>query len=298
MSSLNQGAAAGRGRFTGNRRGSGGGRPIASASDELRLSESAWGEFVPLLETVSLVIPTKNEARNLFTVLEHVPRIVDEIIVVDGLSSDVTEAMAKLVNPAVRIVEQRKPGKGNALRAGFAAATGDLIVVMDADGSMSPSEIPHMLHFLANDFDFVKGSRFLVGGGSLDITPVRRAGNLALVSLANVLYHTQMTDLCYGFFAFRRLFLDFLDLQSTGFEVETEITARAILMDLRVTEVPSMELPRRSGVSNLHTFRDGYRVIRTLFAERARRDREVLEGQHLRAEGDASREPDDPGNAT
>jgi glycosyltransferase involved in cell wall biosynthesis len=242
------------------------------------------------------VIPTKNEARNLFTVLEHVPDAVNEIIVVDGLSSDVTEAMVKAVNPAVRVVQERSRGKGRALRTGFAAATGDLIVAMDADGSMAPTEIPNMLYFLAHDFDFVKGSRFIIGGGSLDITPLRRVGNHALVSLANLLYRSQMTDLCYGYFAFRQQFLDYLDLKSTGFEVETEITARAVLLGLRVTEVPSMELPRRTGVSNLHTFRDGARVIRTLFREQARAKRE-LSGEPKTLQGDegaAGREAQGP----
>ena len=224
----------------------------------------------PRRVTVSLVIPTKNEARNLATVLEHVPDAVTEIILVDGLSSDATRAMASAINPNVRIVEELSKGKGNALRAGFAAATGDLIVAMDADGSMMPSEIPNVLYFLEHGFDFVKGSRFTIGGGSLDITPVRRLGNKVLVGLANRLYKSQMTDLCYGFFGFRRQFLDSLDLMSPGFEIETEITARAVLVGLRVTEVPSMELPRRSGMSNLRTFRDGARVLRTLFKERAR----------------------------
>jgi glycosyltransferase involved in cell wall biosynthesis len=224
----------------------------------------------PHVVTVSLVIPTKNEALNLATVLNHVPDSVSEVILVDGLSSDVTEKMATLCYPDARIIEVPTPGKGNALRAGFAAARGDIIVAMDADGSMSPTEIPNLLYFLEHGFDFVKGSRFMVGGGSLDITPIRRAGNRALVGLANRLYRTQLTDLCYGLFAFRRAFLDDLDLRSTGFEIETEITARAVLIGLRVTEAPSMELPRRTGTSNLRTFRDGARVLQTLFHERAR----------------------------
>ena len=224
----------------------------------------------PRVVTVSLVIPSKNEARNLATVLDHVPDSVSEVILVDGLSSDVTETMATVCKPDARVIKVPSPGKGNALRAGFAAARGDIIVAMDADGSMSPTEIPNLLYFLEHGFDFVKGSRFMVGGGSLDITPIRRAGNLALVGLANRFYRTQLTDLCYGFFAFRRQFLDDLDLRSTGFEIETEVTARAVLVGLRVTEIPSMELPRRSGASNLRTFRDGARVLQTLFHERAR----------------------------
>lgn len=227
----------------------------------------------PRVDTVSLVIPTMNEARNLATVLDHVPDAVSEVILVDR-SSDVTETMAASCIPDIRIIEESLPGKGNALRAGFAAAQGDIVVAMDADGSMSPSEITNLLYLLEHGFDFVKGSRFIVGGGSLDITPLRRAGNRGLVMLANHLYRTQLTDLCYGFFAFRRQFLDQLDLRSTGFEIETEITARAVLVGLRVTEVPSMELPRRTGVSNLHTFKDGMRVLRALFHEKERAKRE------------------------
>ena len=103
---------------------------------------------------------------------------------------------------------------------------------MHADGSMSPSEIPNLLYFVEHGFDFVKGSRFMVGGASLDITPIRREGNRVLVGLANRLYRTQLTDLCHGLFAFRQ-FLDELDLRYTGFEIETEITARAVLVGQR-----------------------------------------------------------------
>ena len=219
--------------------------------------------------TVSLVIPAKNEARNLASVLERIPAVVDEIILVDGQSSDVTQAMAKSLRPDIRIVDEPAKGKGHALRAGFAAARGDVIVAMDADGSMNPDEIPQFLYFLANGYDFVKGSRFVSGGGSLDITPIRAFGNRALLFVANRLYRTLMTDLCYGFFAFRRQYLDHLDLRSSGFEIETEVTVRAAVVGLRIAEVPSLEHPRRSGQTNLRTFYDGQRVLRTLLRERS-----------------------------
>lgn len=219
--------------------------------------------------TVSLVIPAKNEARNLASVLHEVPDGVDEVILVDGRSSDVTPLMALSCRPDIRILSDAEPGKGCALRAGFEAARGDIIVGMDADGSMSPSEIPRYVYFLENGYDFVKGSRFVVGGGSLDITPLRRAGNRALVTTANLLYRVQLTDLCYGFFAFRRQYLEYLDLRSSGFEIETELVVRAVVSGLRIAEVPSLELPRRSGRSSLRAFHDGQRVLRTLLRERA-----------------------------
>ncbi|MGV9498475.1 glycosyltransferase family 2 protein [Streptomyces sp. NPDC003642] len=219
--------------------------------------------------TVSLVVPALNEARNIPWVFAQIPDCVDEVILVDGDSVDATVPMAVHCLPEVRSVRQSGPGKGNALRTGFLAATGDYVVMMDADGSMSPAEIPHFLHFLDHGYDFVKGSRFVQGGGSLDITPFRRLGNHVLLAAANRLYDASLTDLCYGFCAFRRSFLDQLDLHASGFEIETEMIVHALRCGLRIAEVPSLELPRRSGRSNLHAISDGRRVLRTLLSERA-----------------------------
>ena len=135
--------------------------------------------------TVSLVIPVRNEARNIAWVLEQISDEVDEIILVDGDSTDATLTTARSYRPDIRIIPQEGVGKGSALRTGFLAATGDIIVMMDADGSMEPQEIRHYLHFLANGYDFVKGSRFISGGGSLDITPFRRLGNGFLLAVFN-----------------------------------------------------------------------------------------------------------------
>lgn len=218
--------------------------------------------------SASLVIPARNEARNIAHVLGQLSRCVDEVILVDGHSSDATRLMAKSCWPDIRIISEPSPGKGEALRAGFRAARGDIIIAMDADGSMSPHEIPLYLCLFEHGFDFVKGSRFTGGGSSLDITPVRRLGNRALVRVANTLFRAGFTDLCYGFFAFRRIFLHDLDLKSSGFEIETEIMIRAHNIGLRIAEVPSIEMPRREGQSNLHAIRDGRRVFETMIKER------------------------------
>jgi glycosyltransferase involved in cell wall biosynthesis len=214
--------------------------------------------------TVSLVIPVRNEARNIAWVLEQIADDVDEIILVDGNSTDATLITACSYRPDIRVVPQEGLGKGSALRTGFLAATGDFIVMMDADGSMSPQEIRHYVHFLANGYDFVKGSRFIGGGGSLDITPFRRLGNRFLLGVFNSLYGADLTDLCYGFCAFHRRYLEHLALSATGFEIEAEMTVHAMQAGLRIAEVPSLEMPRRSGKSNLHAIRDGIRVLRTV----------------------------------
>jgi glycosyltransferase involved in cell wall biosynthesis len=214
--------------------------------------------------TVSLVIPVKNEARNIGWVLEQVADEVNEVILVDGNSTDATLITARSYRPDIKVVLQDGLGKGDALRAGFLAATGDIIVMMDADGSMAPQEIRHYLHFLNNGYDFVKGSRFIAGGGSLDITHFRRMGNRFLLTVFNSLYDGDLTDLCYGFCAFHRRYLETMALSATGFEIEAEMVVRAMQAGLRIAEVPSLELPRRTGRSNLRSIRDGTRVLRTV----------------------------------
>ncbi len=228
------------------------------------ISGSSPGPSTTAGLTVSLVIPVRNEARNIAWVLEQIAGDVTEIILVDGNSTDVTLVTAHRYRPDVRIVPQQGAGKGSALRTGFLAATGDIIVMMDADGSMSPQEIRHYVHFLANGYDFVKGSRFISGGASLDITRFRQLGNRFLLTVFNTAYDANLTDLCYGFCAFHRRYLEHLRLSATGFEIEAEMTVRAMQAGLRIAEVPSLELPRRSGASNLHAIRDGIRVLRTV----------------------------------
>jgi hypothetical protein len=139
--------------------------------------------------------------------------------------------------------------------------------MLDADGSMDPHEIGWFVSPLQHDFDFVKGSRYVTGGGSDDITLLRSAGNRALTGLANMVLRSDYSDLCYGYIAMRRECLQVLELESDGFEIETELIVRASRAGLRIAEVPSRELSRISGNSNLHTFRDGWRVLRTLARE-------------------------------
>jgi len=234
-------------------------------------SVAVWGrrdepEHLP----VSVVIPTFNEEANLPHVLERMPAGVDEIVVVDGHSADRTVAVARECRPDVRVVYQNGAGKGNALACGFAESTGDIIVMLDADGSTDPQEIPRFVATLLTGADFVKGSRFITGGGSDDFTRLRRFGNRLLSRMVNVLFGTNYTDLCYGYTAFRRTCLDEFTIDAAGFEVETLMNVRAARAGVRIAEVPSFERPRLSGESNLNARRDGLRVLRTIIAEKVR----------------------------
>src|SRR5258708_2820072 len=241
---------------------------------------------------VSVIVPTLNEARNLPYVFSRLPADVHEVIVVDGHSVDDTIAVARQLRPDVRVVEQTRRGKGNALACGFEAATGDVIAMVDADGSTDPSEIPKLVHALLSGADFAKGTRFAAGGGSSDITRLRRLGNRLLGAVVNLCHGTHYTDLCYGFNVFWQKYVPLLDLDTTsppsasgdgrlwgdGFEIETLIHMRVAEGGLRVAEVPSFEHARIHGVSNLDAFSDGLRVLTTILVERRARSRRRASG--------------------
>ena len=231
---------------------------------------------------VSVVIPTLNEARNLPHVLGALPPDIYEVIIVDGHSVDGTLAVARKLRPDARIVMQTRAGKGNALACGCAAATGDIIAMIDADGSADVYEIPNFVFALLDGADFAKGTRFAKGGGSEDITRLRALGNRLLTGMVNLLYGTKYTDLCYGFNVFWQRQISVLGFDATailsadrsgclwgdGFEIETLINIRIAAAGLAVAEVPSFEHSRLYGVSNLSAFSDGIRVLRTILYER------------------------------
>jgi glycosyltransferase involved in cell wall biosynthesis len=239
---------------------------------------------------ISIVVPALNEALNLSVVLPQLPK-VHEVILVDGGSVDGTIMAARRARPDIITVLQARKGKGNALAAGFARATGDIVVMFDADGSADPAEITRFVDALKAGADFAKGSRYVAGGGSADITRIRSVGNRLLNAVSNLVFRTHYTDLCYGYNAFWADLVPLLDLPDhaspapangkmlwgDGFEIETVINCRFAAAQVSITEVPSVEKLRMFGESNLRAFRDGFRVLRTIVTEwrRARRNRRV-----------------------
>ena len=238
---------------------------------------------------ISIIVSARNEARNLEVVLPALP-LDAEVIVVDGHSVDDTELVVARVRPDAKFVQQTRRGKGNALAVGFSEATGDIIVMFDADGSADPAEIDRFVKALLAGADFAKGSRVLAGGGSSDTTWLRNTGNKGLTLITNVGFRTRYTDLCYGYNAFWVDVLPTLDLPlphpvsggmqwGDGFEIETLINCRVAVAGLTVTEVPSVELLRLFGDSNLHAITDGFRVLKTIGTEwRRGRNRRRAEG--------------------
>jgi glycosyltransferase involved in cell wall biosynthesis len=227
---------------------------------------------------ISIVVPALNEALNLSVVLPQLPK-VHEVILVDGGSVDGTVMAARRARPDIVTVLQSRKGKGNALAAGFARVTGDIVIMFDADGSADPAEITRFVEALKAGADFAKGSRFTAGGGSADITTIRRLGNQFLNGVFNLGFRTRYSDLCYGYNAFWADLIPLLDLPDhaapsrgkmqwgDGFEIETVIACRFAAAKISITEVPSVEKLRMFGESNLRAVQDGLRVLRTLVTE-------------------------------
>jgi glycosyltransferase involved in cell wall biosynthesis len=250
-------------------------------------TSQTWSQRIrerrPAQPRISIVVPALNEARNLAAVLPALPP-AHEVILVDGGSVDGTVETAQAALPGIRVVRQMRRGKGNAMAAGFAQVTGDVVVMFDADGSADPAEIPAFIEALVSGADFAKGSRFCPGGGSSDITPIRHVGNKFLNTVMNVSFRTRFTDLCYGYNAFWTDLIPLLDLPDhqlvvprrvgmlwgDGFEIETVINCRFAAAGVTIAEVPSVERDRLYGASNLRAVSDGLRVLRTLRTEYAR----------------------------
>ncbi len=223
--------------------------------------------------TVTVMIPTLNEAGNLPYVLNTVPSWVDEIIIVDGRSQDDTLRVAKVLYPTVRIVKELRRGKGAAMRAGFEAANSDFIIALDADGSMDGAEIVKFRDALAAGAQYVKGSRFAPGAGSADITKFRRFGDWGICFLLRIFFGAKYSDATYGYVGIRADCVDKLGIDSDGFEVETLIGIRARRARLRTTEVSCFESMRIHGTSNLNAASDGFRILHVILKERIRRNR-------------------------
>lgn len=198
---------------------------------------------------ISIVICALNEEHNLPLVLPKIPKWVDEIILVDGHSTDNTVVVAKSILPDIRVLYQPDRGKDNAMKYGFKKSTGDIIITLDADGSTDPVQIPDFVNLLFNGYDFVKGSRFL------RVTPVmsfhRNMGNKLLTELTNLLYGTTYTDVCCGYNAFWKKCLDRIDLSGGSFDYEPVLHVKIKKAGLKVAEIQCTDRGRIDGNSKL-----------------------------------------------
>lgn len=216
--------------------------------------------------SISVVICALNEEGNLPKVLPKIPDWVDEVILVDGHSIDNTVAVAKSIFPAVRILYQPGKGKDDAMKHGFRNATGEIVVVLDADGSTDPVQIPELVCPLLDGYDFVKGSRFLWVNPNMSLR--RRLGNKMLVALTNLLFGTKYTDVCCGYNAFWKRCLDKIKFSGDSFDYEPVLHVKIKKAGLRVAEVPCQDIGRISGTSKLPMLTQGLKAAIAILHQR------------------------------
>jgi glycosyltransferase involved in cell wall biosynthesis len=220
---------------------------------------------------ISVVICTLNEAKNLPRVLPYIPEWVDEVVLVDGHSTDGTVEVAKKFRPDVKVFYQLKEGKGEALRHGIKSSTGDIVVTLDADGETDPRDMHQFIEALLRDCEFAKGSRLRLSLPAGKPTH-RIIGNLIIAAVFNMFYLTRFTDLCSGYNAFWKKSIEKVSLDSEDcFEDEPLLVSRAKKMGLKIVEVGHHDRGRISGESKSPSWRQGFRALKTLLRERMRK---------------------------
>jgi len=217
---------------------------------------------------ISVVMCTLNEEKNLPYVLPKIPQWVDEVILVDGQSADNTVMVAQQLCPGIKVFLQQDKGKGNAMRFGIQQATGEIVVMLDADGSTDPTQIESFIEPLLNGYDFAKGSRFL--GGQLKMPFLRRFGNCFFTILANIMYGTHYTDFCAGFNVFWKSIPSQLDPTGTSFLDEPTLNIRLKKRGFKVKEVSQRDNGRIVGKANENLFPQGWRIFKIIISERFR----------------------------
>jgi glycosyltransferase involved in cell wall biosynthesis len=216
--------------------------------------------------SVSVVIPCLNEADSIGQCVGAARRVLSahglpgEVIVVDNGSEDGSAKLARLAGATV--VEEPRRGYGSAYLAGFAAAQGDYIVMIDADLTYDFEEIPRFIGRLEAGADLVMGNRMdAVQPGAMSL--LSRIGNPILSGFLNMLFRTPVGDAHCGMRALRRDALPVLALQATGMELASEMVIRAARARLEIDELP-IALHPREGESKLSPFRDGWRHLRLM----------------------------------
>ena len=218
---------------------------------------------------VSVVIPTRNEQGAIGRVLKEIPKdVVDEIIVIDGHSKDNTakEAKANLRVGIDKFALQKRPGFGNALLEAFDKSNGDVIVIVNGDGSQNPRDIPKLLKKIKQGYDYVMATRYAKGGRSDDDSIIRFIGNRVLTFITNLIHNTNVTDSLYFFTAIRRSGLKKIHPTSPGFEFCIEILIMAHKAGLKFAEVPVIERASFSK-SKVNAFPVGWKILMKILGD-------------------------------
>jgi len=217
---------------------------------------------------ITALICALNEEENLADVLLKIPQWADEIILVDGHSTDRTVEVAKEARSNIRILCQPGNGKGDALKYGFEHSSGDIIVTLDADGSTDPEEMYKFVEPLLNGYDFAKGTRFL-RRLPRNKPWYRILGNWIITTIFDVLFLRRYTDLCSGYNAFwKKDMEEVIRWSPDGFENEPLINSMITKKKVKVIEVGHSDDGRLNGQCKELAWRQGFKAIKTIMRER------------------------------
>lgn len=212
---------------------------------------------------VSVIIPARNEENCIGRLIDEIERsLVDEVVVVDGSSNDNT--IEEAGKKGAIVVNQEGTGYGSAVQQGISKSTGDILILMDADGSHDPKYVPDLLSKVEEGYEYVMGSRYAKGARSDDDTLIRWFGNKLFTSLTNIIHGTNVTDSIYTYNAIPREAYNRIGATSEGFEYCTEILVKASKAGLKFAEIPVVERERFAGESKVNALWHGLIILKMI----------------------------------
>ena len=217
------------------------------------------------VDDVACIVPTLNEYSTVADVVSKAMRFTRHVVVVDGNSEDDTIEVAS--RAGAEVILQDGKGKGMALRTAFNKVNSDIYVILDGDATYDVMEMEKILQpILEGEADMVIGSRLKGKMEDGSISRLNRLGNRFFNFLINSFFHGEITDSQSGFRAISREAVGNMDLSSNGFEIETEMTIKALKQGLKIREVPITYMRRRGTPSKLNSFKAGSRILKTIIA--------------------------------
>lgn len=217
----------------------------------------------------TLVILTRNEIQGLQTLFNQLPLSqVDECLAVDYQSTDGTVQF--LINQGIKVVHQKKHGRGEAFRLAIAEALGEAVVFFSPDGNENPNDIPKLLSIIQDGYDMAIASRFMKDSRNEEsnkLLPLRAWANQSFTLLCNLFFKGNITDSINGFRAVNKKSFNQLAVNAEGFAIEYQMSIKALKLKQKIKEIPTLEGNRIGGQSTAHSIPTGLKILKILLKE-------------------------------